>query len=111
MQPPVIHTLLDLGEQMQEALLENDLDALLEKLSLRAEMIESLPEVLQLSPADREQIATSLIRQQRFLEETLARQERRLSEALERMATHQTARRTYRQGPPPRRLLNKNLRG
>lgn len=109
--PPVLQNLIDLGEQMHEAMLREDLDALLQVLAERSEVIGSLSEALTLPPSQRERIASQLLRQQQRLEEALIGQENRLSKALRRLTFHKTARQSYGRRPPPRRLLNKNLRG
>jgi hypothetical protein len=111
MQSPLIQSIVDLGDRMHEALIQEDFDAFLQRLSERTALIDSLHEAGPVPPAERKEIASRLVRQQQRLEEALARQETRLSEALTRLTTHRTARRKYSQRPPRRPLLNKNLQG
>ena len=111
MQSPLIQSILDLGDRLYEALMQENLDAFLQHLSERTALIDALHDAARIPPAEREEIASRLVRQQRRLEEALARHETRLSEALVRLTTHRTAHQTYHRRPPRRTLLNKNLQG
>lgn len=110
----LLQTVLDLGTHLQDALNAGDMETLSALIMRRGDLLaclQTMPKPLAPTPQWQE-MATTVVSQQRDLMHQLRRVEGQLSATLESMARHKQARQRYRAPKAPEsHILHQHVQG
>lgn len=111
-EPTLLQRIYDVGERMQAALYNDDLDTFFQLTEQRGTLIDDLQAFThprEIDP-DWHDVADALEEQQVAINEALATQEQRLADALNNRERFKEARQQYHSSAPRSRILRQNLR-